>query len=97
MSFGLQAGDYIAHFGEGIPVDIDPSGTGVIYYPISASAAPQLGDFITLPSSSFPDLNQARTYSISASVPDNGNPAMLLGFGVIGLAGLMQFRSKLRA
>lgn len=96
-NFALQIGDVIAHFGEGIPVDIDPSGTGVLHYPVSLLSAPQVGQTITLPSGTYPDYNQSRTYSIAANVPDGGSTAILLGLGTLGLAGLVHLRRKLLA
>jgi hypothetical protein len=61
----IQAGDVFAHYGPGIPIDIGV-GTDSTYYP--ANTAPVQGSTITLGGTDFPDLAQARTYSITAIV-----------------------------
>ncbi len=61
----VQAGDQLAHYGAGIPIDIG-TGTDSIYYP--ANTAPVQGSTITLGGSAFPVFPQARTYSIAAIV-----------------------------
>ncbi len=62
----VQAGDVIAFYGEGIPVDTGV-GTDILCYP--ALSAPVAGGTITLDAAGgFPVYPQARTYSIAASV-----------------------------
>ena len=72
----VQAGDHIAYFGSGVPVDITPAGTDSLIYP--TLAAPANGDTITLGSPTYPFYPQARTYSFRATVaaaPAAGAPA----------------------
>ncbi|RJP23809.1 MAG: hypothetical protein C4529_03450 [Deltaproteobacteria bacterium] len=62
----VQAGDVIAFYGEGIPVDTG-AGADILCYP--SPSAPVAGGTITLDSAGgFPVYPQARTYSISATV-----------------------------
>ncbi len=62
----VQAGDHIAYFGSGVPVDITALGTDSLIYP--TLAAPANGDTITLDSPTYPIYPQARTYSFRATV-----------------------------
>ena len=74
----VQAGDIIAHYGAGVPVDIITSGTDILSFP--APAAPLQNDTIALGGPDFPVYPQARTYSLSASVLDlSGNNVAMNG------------------
>jgi Ca2+-binding RTX toxin-like protein/FtsP/CotA-like multicopper oxidase with cupredoxin domain len=67
-STAVQAGDVIAFYGQGIPLDVDV-GTDIISYP--APAAPTQGALLTVGDpATFPLYPQARTYSFSAGVVD---------------------------
>jgi FtsP/CotA-like multicopper oxidase with cupredoxin domain len=63
----VAAGDVIAFYGAGIPVDTS-AGADVFSYP--APTAPVLGATITLPSAEFPIYPATRTYSFAASLRD---------------------------
>ena len=62
--FAVQAGDLIAHYGQGIPLDV--TGTDLVYYPVAA--APAAGGTVVPGSASFPTFAQTRAYSLSAQV-----------------------------
>jgi len=63
-SFPVQAGDLIAHYGQGIPIDIG-IGSDTILYPATPPIAGQIIDLVTTPG---PVFAQARTYSLGATV-----------------------------
>ncbi|CAG0974038.1 partial Spore coat protein A, partial [Anaerolineae bacterium] len=62
--FNVQAGDLIAHYGQGIPLDIGAGGDTLLY---PAAPAPAMNQTVTL-GTTYPIYPQARTYSIAASV-----------------------------
>ena len=62
---GVLPGDVIAHYGQGIPLDIG-AGADLLAYP--APAAPVAGQTIVLGSSGYPLYPQQRTYAIAATV-----------------------------
>ncbi|WP_404390917.1 multicopper oxidase domain-containing protein [Humibacillus xanthopallidus] len=64
-NLAVQAGDRIAHYGQGIPFT-GGSGTDSIYYP--TSAVPLQGSDVTLGAAPYPAFTQARTYSFAASI-----------------------------
>lgn len=64
-NLAVQAGDRIAFYGNGVPLDIG-SGTDAVHYPVPSG--PVQLTTITLGSASYPTLNQARTYSFAATV-----------------------------
>jgi len=61
----VQAGDRIAHYGQGIPLTIG-SGTDSIYYP--ANTSPAQDSTIAVGAAPYPTLDQARTYSFAATI-----------------------------
>ncbi len=63
----VQAGDVLAFYGAGIPVDTG-AGADILSYP--APTAPAAGSTITLNSAEYPVYPQARTYSFAANVID---------------------------
>ena len=63
----VLAGDVLAFYGQGIPLDIG-AGADILSYP--APSAPVLNGTIDLGSGNFPLLAQAREYSIAANVID---------------------------
>ena len=63
----VQAGDVVAFYGQGIPMDLG-SGGDVISYP--APAAPVQGNAITLGGVEYPTYPEARTYSFGVQVLD---------------------------
>jgi hypothetical protein len=65
-SFQTVAGDQIAFYGQGVPVDITGAGSLQLYYP--SLSAPTLGETITLGSGDFPNFPQDRLYSFGANV-----------------------------
>jgi len=75
-SFAVQAGDLIAHYGQGIPIDIG-TGSDAVYYP--ANNPPVVGTNITLGSSDFPTLAGPRTYSLGAMIDVGGSVATIVG------------------
>jgi FtsP/CotA-like multicopper oxidase with cupredoxin domain len=64
-NLAVQAGDVLAFYGRGIPMDIGTAGDEV-YYP--ANTAPLQGSTITVGTGAFPTLDQLRTYSFAAEV-----------------------------
>jgi hypothetical protein len=95
--FLTSAGDQIAFYGQGVPVD-----TGVgsleLYYP--SPSAPTLGETITLGAGGFPNYPQDRLYSFGANVtpvPETATMVMgamlLLPFGMSTLRMLRKSRT----
>ncbi|MFO7697248.1 MAG: multicopper oxidase domain-containing protein, partial [Anaerolineae bacterium] len=66
-NLAVQAGDRLAFYGWGIPLDIGAASDSV-YYP--SPTAPLQDTTITVGGGGFPALNQARTYSFGAQVFD---------------------------
>jgi len=66
-NIAVQAGDVLAFYGQGIPLDIG-AGADVVAYP--SPAAPLQDSTITLGGADYPILSQAREYSFGASVID---------------------------
>ena len=72
----VQAGDRIAHHGQGVPFDMSAAGMDAVYYP--TAAAPAAGTTITLGDASYPAFDpavygqQPRTYSFGAVVNAGG-------------------------
>ncbi len=66
-NLAVQAGDLLAFYGRGVPLDIGTI-SDMVYYP--APAGPLQDSTITLGTGGFPSLNQDRTYSFAASVFD---------------------------
>ena len=64
-NLAVQAGDRLAFYGQGIPLD-DATGTDAVYYPSAQS--PLQGASVTLPSADFPAYPNTRTYSFAASI-----------------------------
>jgi FtsP/CotA-like multicopper oxidase with cupredoxin domain len=76
-NLAVQAGDVLAFYGQGIPVDTG-SGSDVLSYP--APTPPLQDSTITLGSAEFPIFPQARTYSFGAQVIDlSGQNTMVSG------------------
>ena len=67
VNVAVQAGDVLAFYGQGVPMDIG-AGSDILSYP--APLAPVQGNLITLGGAEFPVLAQARTYSFGAQVLD---------------------------
>jgi len=87
MNLAVQAGDMLAFYGRGIPLDIG-TGSDPVYYP--SPTGPLQGSTITLGVGGFPTLAQARTYSFAASVFDTSVATITGGIRkfVDGMAGL---------
>ena len=66
-NLAVQAGDRLAFYGQGVPLDIG-TGTDTVSYPVAS--APLQDATITLGDAAFPALSQARTYSFAAQVLD---------------------------
>lgn len=81
----VQAGDVLAFYGQGIPLDIG-AGADILSYP--APAGPAQGSTITLGSAEFPLLAQARTYSFAASVIDTSAVVPLTNATVTAYGGV---------
>jgi FtsP/CotA-like multicopper oxidase with cupredoxin domain len=64
-NLAVQAGDVLAFYGRGIPMDIGPAADEV-YWP--SGEAPLQGTSISVGVEPFPRLDQARTYSFAAEV-----------------------------
>jgi FtsP/CotA-like multicopper oxidase with cupredoxin domain len=85
-NLAVQAGDLLAFYGQGIPVD-SGSGSDVLSYP--APTPPLQGSTITLGSTEFPIFPQARTYSFGADVLD------LSGQNTVVTGGMKKFVDEL--
>jgi hypothetical protein len=66
VPFMTLAGDLIAFYGQGVPVDVTGAGTSELVYP--TPDAPTLDQTITLGSAGFPIYPQNRFYSFGADV-----------------------------
>ena len=64
-NLAVQAGDRLAFYGQGIPLD-DAAGPDGVYYPSPIS--PLQGEAVTLPSPDFPAYVNTRTYSFGATM-----------------------------
>ncbi len=62
----VSAGDVIAFYGQGIPLDTGGANADLLVYP--ASVAPVFSSTITLGSAGFPKYSTDRTYSFAATV-----------------------------
>ena len=63
----VQAGDLLAFYGQGVPLDVG-DGSDSVYYPVPVN--PLQDSNITLPGADFPFYSQDRTYSFNALVLD---------------------------
>ena len=86
-NFAVQAGDRIAFYGQGVPVDIVAGGTDQLVYP--APTAPLQDSAITLDSAEYPIYPQERTYSFGAQVLD------LSGQNTVVVGGMRKFVNEL--
>ncbi|MFB3817806.1 MAG: multicopper oxidase domain-containing protein [Candidatus Methylomirabilales bacterium] len=88
-NLAVQAGDVLASYGQGIPLDIG-TGADILSYP--APTPPLQGSTITLGGAGFPAFVQARTYSFGAQVLDLSGQTIAISGGlrkfVDGLPGL---------
>jgi FtsP/CotA-like multicopper oxidase with cupredoxin domain len=82
----VQAGDILAFYGQGIPVDVS-GGTDMLVYP--APTQPLQGTAITLGAAGLPVLEQTRAYSFRAQVID------LSGNNVVATGGIRKFMDGL--
>jgi FtsP/CotA-like multicopper oxidase with cupredoxin domain len=80
-NLAVQAGDVLAFYGQGIPVDID-TGADLLNYP---AVQPLQDSTITLGSADYPTYPQARIYSFSADVLD------LSGQNTVTVGGIKKF------
>ena len=78
-NLAVQAGDRIAFYGQGIPVDTG-SGSAILSYP--APTPPLQDSTITLGSTDYPIYPQARTYSFRAQVIDMSPAAVTITGGI---------------
>ncbi|MGB7876454.1 MAG: multicopper oxidase domain-containing protein, partial [Anaerolineales bacterium] len=84
-NFAVQAGDMLAFFGQGIPVDTG-AGDDVLHYP---AIQPLQDSNIVLGSAEYPVFPQARTYSFGAQVID------LSGQNTVIVGGMKKFVNEL--
>jgi hypothetical protein len=76
MNLAVQAGDLLAFYGQGVPVDTG-AGEDVLHYP---AVQPLQDTDIILGSADYPVFPQARTYSFGAQVIDlSGQNTVVLG------------------
>jgi hypothetical protein len=67
----VEAGDVIAYFGQGVPVDVGGGTDVLVYDPSTPVDPPADGDIITLGLGGYPIFSTDRTYSFAATVtPD---------------------------
>lgn len=85
-NLAVQAGDVLAFYGQGIPVDTG-SGSDILSYP--APTPPLQDSTITLGSAEYPIFPQARTYSFGAQMID------LSGANTVVVGGMRKFVDEL--
>ena len=85
-NLAVQAGDVLAFYGQGIPVDTG-SGSDILSYP--APTPPLQDSTITLGSAEYPIFPQARTYSFGAQMID------LSGENTVVVGGMRKFVDEL--
>ncbi|GAA4405212.1 choice-of-anchor D domain-containing protein [Fodinibacter luteus] len=78
-NLAVQAGDVLAFYGSGIPIDIGSPGDQV-YYP--SPSGPAQGTTITVGAAPFPTLDQPRTYSFGAQVLDTSTQSTVITGGI---------------
>ncbi len=78
-NLAVQAGDLLAFYGQGIPVDTD-GGSDVLNYP--APTQPLQGSTITLGSAEYPIYPSTRTYSFGALVLDLSGQNTVISGGI---------------
>jgi FtsP/CotA-like multicopper oxidase with cupredoxin domain len=78
-NLAVQAGDRLAFYGQGIPVDTG-TGSDIMSYP--APTPPLQDSKITLGSTDYPVFNQPRTYSFGAKVIDMSPAAVTVTGGI---------------
>ncbi|MFK5635954.1 MULTISPECIES: hypothetical protein, partial [unclassified Ornithinimicrobium] len=76
-NLAVQAGDRLAFYGQGIPLDV--TGTDAVYHPSPLS--PLQGEVLTLPSTDFPSY-PARTYSFAATLTGADQVEIVPGTGI---------------
>ena len=85
-NLAVQAGDMLAFYGQGVPLDVG-GGSDAVYYP--APVGPLQDSNITLPGTEFPFYSQDRTYSFRAQVLD------LSGQNTVVVGGIRKFVDEL--
>lgn len=80
-NLGVQAGDRLAFYGQGIPVDVE-GGTDTLVYPVPSPLLADPEAPITLGSAAYPILTQARTYSFGAEVLDLSGANVVISGGI---------------
>lgn len=91
----VQAGDFYAHFGNGVPLAIGGVTNEVqLLYP--TTTMPAEGDTFTAGAPGYPVFGTVRSYSLAANVEPIPEPAsmLLLGSGLAGLAAAVRKRKK---
>ncbi|MGA8046571.1 MAG: hypothetical protein WCA30_09940, partial [Dermatophilaceae bacterium] len=78
-NLAVQAGDVLAFYGSGIPIDIG-SGTDQVHYP--SPSGPTENSTITVGTAPFPTLAQPRTYSFGAQVLDTSTQSTVITGGI---------------
>jgi FtsP/CotA-like multicopper oxidase with cupredoxin domain len=78
MNLAVQAGDLLAFYGQGVPVDTG-AGEDVLHYP---AVQPLQNTNITLGSADYPIYPQARTYSFGAQVIDLSGQNTVVSGGI---------------
>jgi hypothetical protein len=68
VGVAVEAGDVIAYFGQGVPVDVGGGSDVLVYDPSTPVDPPADGDIITLGSGGYPIYSTDRTYSFAATV-----------------------------
>ncbi|HBX69405.1 MAG TPA: hypothetical protein DEH25_08480, partial [Chloroflexi bacterium] len=87
-NIAVTAGDTIAFYGEGIPLDDLGTGSDTLSYP--APSAPLAGGILTLGGVDFPVYSQTRTYSFAADVVDTSAVAPLVDATATAFGGVDQ-------
>ena len=78
-NLAVQAGDRLAFYGRGVPLDIG-AGTDAVYYP--SPSGPLQDSTITVGAGDYPLLNQARTYSFAAEALDTSASGPVVTGGI---------------
>ena len=78
-NLATQAGDRLAFYGQGVPLD-NATGTDAVHYPSPLS--PLQGEAVTLPSADFPAYQDVRTYSFAATLAGADQVEVTPGTGI---------------
>jgi hypothetical protein len=68
-AFALEPGDWIGHYGRGIPLSTGTDGPSIVFFSPSVLPMPSVGQVLELPGPSYPSYNDGgRNYAIAVGV-----------------------------